>query len=201
MCVTPARIVHNWDFEPRPVSQATKQYLFLMLKKPVINLKRSNEKLFAVVGELGQVQRGREALMEMKRYLSVCRIAAEKRLLLRLESRQHFVDDPDHYSLQDLIDVRGGDLGKFVDNVLKLFSGHIKSCVLCRAKGFICELCDNKDDEEGQEDTGNSGDVIFPFDEDSVSCKDCRGVYHRQCFKQATGCPKCARKKAREARS
>ena len=27
---TPARIIHNWDFEPRPVSQATKQYLYLM---------------------------------------------------------------------------------------------------------------------------------------------------------------------------
>ena len=29
------RIIHNWDFEPRPVSQATKQYLYLMHRKPV----------------------------------------------------------------------------------------------------------------------------------------------------------------------
>ena len=52
---TPARIIHNWDFEPKPVSQATKQYLYLMQRKPVIDIAEANPKLFAVVQELVEV--------------------------------------------------------------------------------------------------------------------------------------------------
>lgn len=193
--VTPARIVHNWDFEQRAVSQASKQYLTLMFRKPVINLKKTNDKLFAVVQELNQVQQGREKLMEMKRYLTVCRIASEKKLLLELAPRQHFVDDADHYSLQDLVDVRSGELGTFLTGILDAYSRHIISCVLCMAKGFICEICDNKDGGGGGEDGSRTG-VIFPFDEEALSCPQCKGVFHRRCFKPAaTECPKCARKK------
>ena len=45
MTPTPARIIHNWDFVPRPVSQATKQYLFLMQRKPVIDISQTNQKV------------------------------------------------------------------------------------------------------------------------------------------------------------
>ena len=45
MAPTPARIIHNWDFVPRPVSQATKQYLFLMQRKPVIDISQTNQKV------------------------------------------------------------------------------------------------------------------------------------------------------------
>ena len=45
MAQTPARIIHNWDFSPRPVSQATKQYLFLMQRKPVIDISQANHKV------------------------------------------------------------------------------------------------------------------------------------------------------------
>ena len=49
MAQTPARIIHNWDFSPRPVSQATKQYLFLMQRKPVIDISQANHKVSTVV--------------------------------------------------------------------------------------------------------------------------------------------------------
>ena len=47
--------MRNWDFEPRQVSQATKQYISLMSRKPVINIKQENPKLFAVVQELDHI--------------------------------------------------------------------------------------------------------------------------------------------------
>ena len=46
---TPARILRNWQFEEFEVSQASCQYLMLMLRRPVINVQTVNPKLFAVV--------------------------------------------------------------------------------------------------------------------------------------------------------
>lgn len=96
------------------------------------------------------------------------------------------MDDPDHYSLQDLMDVKSGELTEFLGKVLESFEEHIRECVLCAAKGFFCELCDNRPD------------VIFPFDDAASRCRDCRGVFHRGCFLQyeAGGqCPRCERRR------
>ena len=91
--------------------QATKQYLFLMIRKPVINVRLENPKLFAVIQELAHVDHLRHNIMLMKKYLVVCRIAAEAKILLHLVARQHFVDGPDLYSLQDLLDIKSGRVG------------------------------------------------------------------------------------------
>ncbi len=106
--MTPARIVHNWDFEARSVSQASKQYLFLMYRRPVIDVGRINPGLFAVAQELGQVHALRKKVILLKKYLSVCRIAAGAQMLQTLADRQHFVDGPDFYSLRDLVDTHSG---------------------------------------------------------------------------------------------
>ena len=99
------------------------------------------------------------------------------------------MDDPDHYSLQDLIDVKSGELTEFLSKILENFEEHIRGCVLCAAKGFFCELCDNKK-------------VIFPFDDAASRCHDCRGVFHRSCYEAACGgggcsgqCPRCERRR------
>ena len=72
--------MRNWDFEPRFVSQATKQYLSLMSGKPVINIKQENPKLFAVVQELDQVHQLRKNIIILKRYMVVCRIAQQQKI-------------------------------------------------------------------------------------------------------------------------
>lgn len=192
MSVTPARIIHNWDFVPRPVSQATKQYLYLMFRKPVIDISQANAKLFAVVQELLDVSKLRANIMLMKKYLTVCRIASKEKLLLNLVSRQHFVDGPNLYSLQDLTDVYNGHLLTFLKTITAIFADHIRNCVLCRAKGFICEIC-NEDDV-----------VLFPFDEEAAMCPLCEGAFHRKCFKQfcqdsSKECIRCVRLKAKKA--
>lgn len=55
-CVIPARVVHNWDFEPRKVSRAVRQLHKLMINKPVLPLKDINPQLFGLVEELSMVQ-------------------------------------------------------------------------------------------------------------------------------------------------
>ena len=62
----------------------------------------------AVIQELAHVDHLRHNIMLMKKYLVVCRIAAEAKILLHLVARQHFVDGPDLYSLQDLLDIKSG---------------------------------------------------------------------------------------------
>jgi len=194
---TPARIVHNWDFTEVPVSQATKQYLFLMIRKPVINVRLENPKLFAVIQELAHVDHLRHNIMLMKKYLVVCRIAAEAKILLHLVARQHFVDGPDLYSLQDLLDIKSGTLIKFLDRVLSEFTNHIYNCPLCLAKGFICEICDhstsNKNASTGSSKNCGPEEVTFPFSDDAKTCPDCEGVFHKHCLKQCPECPKCKR--------
>ena len=192
MCPTPARIVHNWDFEAHPVSQATKQYLFLMLRKPVIDINATNPKLSAVVEEVAKVTQLRSKIMLMKNYLTLCRIASKEKLLLILVSRQHFVDGALLYSLQDLIDIKNGFLLPFLETATSVFEEHIKSCLLCKAKGFVCEIC-NIDDV-----------VLFPFDKEAEMCPQCQGAFHRDCYRQHVGenqqeCVRCLRIKAKKA--
>merc|ERR1719186_2035007 len=128
--------------------------------------------------------------MDMKKYLVVCRLAGEARLLRRLEERQ------------DLVDVHNGSLAEYLDSVLAVFRGHITSCVLCTAKGFLCELCPEK----------NQKNILFPFDEGVTECPNCQAIFHRECFRSAAFsagvtvltpataeqvCPRCRRKKNR----
>ncbi|XP_058431951.1 differentially expressed in FDCP 8 homolog isoform X7 [Marmota monax] len=142
LAVIPARVVHNWDFEPR-------------------------KKL-------------RQDILLMKPYFITCKEAMEARLLL--QDRQHFVENDEMYSIQDLLDVHVGRLGCSLTETHTLFAKHIKlDCERCQAKGFVCELC-------------REGDVLFPFDSHTSVCADCSAVFHRDCYyDNSTTCPKCAR--------
>jgi len=54
--VIPARIILNWDFQQYPVSQASKQYLKLVMKKSIINIEEENSRLFSFVEDLQAVK-------------------------------------------------------------------------------------------------------------------------------------------------
>ncbi len=182
-----------------------------MRRKPVLNVSCINPRLLAVVPELDQARRLREKVLAVKRYLVVCRLAAKRKVLLCLSDRQHFVDGVDFYSMEDLEDVRSGRLIRYLEDKISAMVGHVRSCVLCRAKGFICELCKSQDQEHENEGrdfssggpmsglfvtvrpegphgaTGSApGELLFPFDEDAAECPECLGVFHRHCFKIAT---------------
>ncbi|XP_064315890.1 differentially expressed in FDCP 8 homolog isoform X6 [Phalacrocorax carbo] len=163
LAVVPARAIHNWDFEPR-------------------KLREINPLLFNYVEELVEIRKLRQDILLMKPYFITCKEAMEARLLLQLQDRQHFVENDEMYSLQDLIDIEAGRLSCSLTEIHTLFAKHIKlDCERCQAKGFVCELC-------------KEGDVLFPFDSHTSVCTDCSAVFHRDCYyDNSTTCPRCAR--------
>ncbi|XP_031555951.1 differentially expressed in FDCP 8-like, partial [Actinia tenebrosa] len=185
--IIPARVIHNWDFSLYKVSRQTKQFLDLMIKKPLLDLEQLNPALFKFVGELREIKRLREEILIMKKYFMSCRMALESKLLLHLQDHQHFVDNSNVYSLQDILEVENGSMLPFVTRVHSLFLTHIKSdCELCRAKGFVCETC-------------KVNEIIFAFDPHAVQCAKCRTVFHKLCFKKDS-CPKCQRIRKRTSK-
>jgi len=161
-----------------------------LFRKPVINVEAINAQLFAASPELAVVRALRLRVAAAKRYLVVCRLAQEAKLLKSAfrGDRQHFVDGPDLYSMKDLHDAHSGELADFLADIVALFAAHIRDCVLCAAKGFHCEACDERTE------------VLFPFDEDASACAVCGWVFHRNCFKAyEEDCPRCVRKGKKRA--
>ncbi|XP_041918109.1 differentially expressed in FDCP 8 homolog isoform X2 [Alosa sapidissima] len=117
--IIPARVIHNWEFDPRKVCRSSMRYLALMISRPVLKLKEVNPLLFNFVEELVEI---------------------------RLHDRQHFVENDDMYSLHDLIDISTGRLSCSLTEIHTTFAKHIKlDCERCQAKGFVCELCKEGD--------------------------------------------------------
>ncbi|WAR01533.1 DEFI8-like protein [Mya arenaria] len=121
----------------------------------------------------------REELLIMKKYILRCGTAMQLKLLLDLQTRQHFVESSDVYCMRDLIDVQHDTLLPELAQVHSSWAQHIKTdCESCRGKGFVCEIC--KVDE-----------ILFPFDNIAVVCPECSLVLHRHCFAKRNGaCPK-----------
>lgn len=183
----PAEILHNWDFEKRKVCRASKQFLKLMKNKAVIKVQEINSNLYTYVDQLNDIKTLREELLMMKRYVLACPTAMQAKLLLQLSTRPHFVECSDRYSLQDLLDSDDSLVPDLV-HVHSTWAQHIKTeCQLCQARGFVCELCTNKE-------------IIFPFDNTAVVCPSCSAVMHRICFAQQVMCPKCERRRNRNTR-
>lgn len=166
------------------MSQAALKYIGLVSRKPLIHLEKLNPSLTAVIPELATVLKLRHQLLSMKKYLMVCRLAGEERLLTLLHDRQHFVDSAEMFSFRDLIDINSGVLNTYLKTKLDTFKTHIVSCVLCMAKSFVCEICPGKDKS-----------CLFPFDDAADVCCDCEAVFHRECFRSVASCPRCDRKK------
>uniref|UniRef100_A0A3Q3NFX9 Rubicon Homology domain-containing protein n=1 Tax=Labrus bergylta TaxID=56723 RepID=A0A3Q3NFX9_9LABR len=99
-------------------------------------------------------------LFHMKNLFKTCRFAKE--VLEQFDSLPgHLTEDLHLFSLNDLSAVRNGDLAPRMKELLKLGTIHAAGCVLCQAKGFVCEFC------------GNDKDIIFPFQLNK--CQRCEG--------------------------
>ncbi|CAH0384202.1 unnamed protein product [Bemisia tabaci] len=182
MMVSPARVIHNWDFNAYPVCRASYQLLTLKLHKPLISLEKLNPRLFGLLDELGRIKKLREDILVLKRYLITCRIALEKNLAWKFcQKRRYFLEDADRYSLQDLIDIKNGALESILEGIHNNLTKHVKvDCEICRGRGYRCELCDNKT-------------IIFPFDSGIDTCSKCKTAYHHKCWHGARECRKCER--------
>ncbi|XP_017096392.2 differentially expressed in FDCP 8 homolog [Drosophila bipectinata] len=178
----PARVIHNWDFSPRRVSRTGLQEIRLFLNKPLIRLEEDNPKLFVFVEKLCTVKKLRQNLVHMRHYLSACRMATEQKLVdQQLGGRRHLSQSNEFYSLSDLSQVETGALAEFLQAVFKTFNEHIRSCPMCLAQAYICEICSNNE-------------VIFPFDDGCIKCDQCNSIFHRVCLTRKNMiCPKCTR--------
>ena len=127
--IIPANICHNWDFSQRPVSRQSFQEINLFYERPNIKLGEINSKLFIFVQKLGNIKQKRLILMEMKRYLDVCKFAlAEKVVKNATGSRRYLIENTDFYSIYDLVCVENLSLNDYLKNVASIFKQHIMNC-------------------------------------------------------------------------
>ncbi|NXN37813.1 RUBIC protein, partial [Rhinoptilus africanus] len=182
--VIPSRILRKWDFSKYYVSNFSKDLLSKIWSDPLFNVQDINPALYRKVKSLNQVWLLRIQLFHMKNMFKTCRLA--KDLLDSFDAVPgHLTEDLHLYSLSDLSATKKGDLVPRLTELLKAGSLHVEKCMLCQAKGFICEFCQNE------------GDIIFPFELNKCrTCEDCKACYHKSCFK-STHCPRCQRLQAR----
>ncbi|NXW47646.1 RUBIC protein, partial [Nyctiprogne leucopyga] len=182
--VIPSRILRKWDFSKYYVSNFSKDLLSKIWNDPLFNVQDINPALYRKVKSLNQVWLLRIQLFHMKNMFKTCRLA--KDLLDSFDTVPgHLTEDLHLYSLSDLSATKKGDLVPRLTELLKAGSLHVAKCMLCQAKGFICEFCQNE------------GDIIFPFELNKCkTCEECKACYHKSCFK-STRCPRCERLQAR----
>ncbi|XP_041323505.1 run domain Beclin-1-interacting and cysteine-rich domain-containing protein isoform X2 [Pyrgilauda ruficollis] len=184
--VIPSRILRKWDFSKYYVSNFSKDLLSKIWSDPLFNVQAINPALYQKVKALNQVRLLRIQLFHMKNMFKTCRLA--KDLLDSFDTVPgHLTEDLHLYSLSDFSAIKKGDLMPHLTELLKAGSLHIDKCMLCQAKGFICEFCQNEDD------------IIFPFELNKCrTCEECKACYHKSCFKSSR-CPRCERLQARRA--
>lgn len=158
-----------------------------MRKKAILNIELINPTLFAFVEDLSLVRKLRQEILIMKNYFISCKSALQgSKLLLLLTDRQHFVDNADIYSMQDLIDINSGVLQEYLMQIHMTYAQHIKEqCEICKGHGYYCELCD-------------CDQILYPFDDGAAICPQCSWTFHTECFlRNNRQCPRCARKQER----
>ncbi|XP_077462997.1 run domain Beclin-1-interacting and cysteine-rich domain-containing protein [Stigmatopora argus] len=186
--VVPGRILMKWDFSKYYVSNFARDLLCKIAGDPLFNPNDINNSLYKKVKALESVRVLRMQLFHMKNLFKTCRFS--KDVLEQFDILPgHLTEDLHLYSLNDLSSVRNGELAPQMKELLKLGTVHVAGCVLCQAKGFVCEFC------------GNDKDIIFPFQLSKCQrCEECHACYHRGCFRGNSDCPRCLRLAERRER-
>lgn len=186
--IVPGRVLRKWDFSKYYVSNFARDLLSKIAGDPLFNPNDINSGLYKKVKALEAVRVLRMQLLHMKNLFRTCRFAKE--VLDQFDSLPgHLTEDRHLFSLNDLTAVRNGELASRMKELLKLGTKHVADCVLCQAKGFVCEFC------------GNEKDIIFPFQLSKCQrCEECHACYHRNCFRPGRDCPRCQRLAERRER-
>lgn len=129
--IIPANIVHNWDFEQKSVCRQSYQEINLFYEKPVINLEKINPKLFIFVQKLRATKEKRIMLMEMKKYLDVCRVALATKLINNIVGNRRYIVENDYmFSIYDLVCIENSSLREFLRSLITNFRIHIQGCLV-----------------------------------------------------------------------
>nr|XP_023992945.1 run domain Beclin-1-interacting and cysteine-rich domain-containing protein-like [Salvelinus alpinus] len=186
--VVPGRVLRKWDFSKYYVSNFARDLLGKISGDPLFNPNDINSGLYKKNKALETVRVLRVQLFHMKNLFKTCRLARD--VLDQFDSLPgHLTEDLHLFSLSDLNAVRNGELAPRLRELLKLGSAHVAGCVLCQAKGFVCEFC------------GNDKDIIFPFQLNKCTCcEECKACFHSKCFQAGKECPRCQRLAERRER-
>lgn len=209
--ILPARVVQHWNFKPGKVSDYAYTHLLTNWSRPVLDVSglveqanERNEKSFGLplslpvrlpikipllprnkhspVTVILTLNALRERLTTAAEFVRSCRTG--QRLLGTMQDRLHLLWSSTLWSMLDLVEADSGKLEPLLKKTIDLFSRHVHSCDSCSGKGFVCEICTSKE-------------VIYPFDLNTVSCPNCKGLFHESCWKSNPGkCPKCVRVRA-----
>lgn len=187
--VIPGKILYKWDFCRYPVSNFSYRLLDQMTMDPLFQVNGLNPLLYRRVKQLERTKILRTQLFFFKDFLFNCRFAGSLQEALRKEPK-HLLNDPHIYSLQDLIQVKLGVLPDELHKLIEDCYAHVADCILCQARGFMCEICND-----------NSKDVIYPWELNKViRCDACGACYHINCRNNSSSkeCPRCVRIQARK---
>ncbi|XP_057519495.1 uncharacterized protein LOC130800147 isoform X1 [Amaranthus tricolor] len=179
--VLPARVLHNWDFTPYPVSQMAKSYLDSIVDKPMLCVSAANPFLLSRVSVLRHVVGVRRKLGAMLPYITC---SFRRSIYKRLGHRKYLLETTDFFALRDLFDLSKGafaGLPTILEAVLKKIEEHITElCLECCDHGVPCgarQACDNP------------SSLIFPFQEEVIQrCNSCTSVFHKHCFNKLVEC-------------
>ncbi|XP_011505731.1 PREDICTED: run domain Beclin-1 interacting and cysteine-rich containing protein [Ceratosolen solmsi marchali] len=185
----PGKILTKWDFNRYPVSNFSYRLLDQMTVDPLFQVSDLNPTLYRRIKQLDRTKLLRTQLFYLKDFLFACRFATNTQETLKREPN-HIIADPHIYSIQDFTQVKAGVLPLELNKLVQECHKHVAECVLCQARGFVCELC-------------NSKDVIYPWELNKVMrCESCGTCYHKTCI-SANGkagnkeCKRCSRLQAR----
>lgn len=188
--ILPARVLCNWDFDVYPISKRNQHFLKLIANEPMFEIKTVAPLLYEMCPELDCVRELRSQAFFIRSYCFTC---VQESIFFELNKlvwpREHLIKQIDLYSLEDLIQIKNGQLQTILKTAIRFGTSHVLSCVLCRQKGFICEIC-------------KSSQIIYPFETESVHrCNCCQSIFHKNCFKSleaVNSCPRCQRLRARQ---
>lgn len=177
----PARIVREWDFEPRPVHERLAAEYLAHFDRTIIDLVRVAPELYHQVSGLREVDQLRARINQALSIATDCSIAATLRE--EYAGRLHLIEQRTLFTIKDLIDVHLGTLSSLLRTTLDRLESHTKGdggCRKCSQAGHQCILC-------------RSGEPIFTFDDNVKQCPVCASLTHAACLGNTDHCVGCRR--------
>ncbi|KAL7296016.1 hypothetical protein TKK_0010571 [Trichogramma kaykai] len=184
----PGKILTKWDFSRYPVSNFAYRLLDRMMDDPLFPVTKDlYSSLYRRSKQLHRTRLLRTQLFYFKDFLFNCRFATKNQEALK-RVPSHWLLETQIYSITDFTLVKSGALPTELDELVQSCWKHVEQCILCQARGFVCELC-------------NSKEVIYPWNLNRVvRCNTCGSCYHSDCVRgpiDQLDCKKCNRLRER----